>query len=653
LRLAGWAFAFLLGMAALGAVCYAASATSFGSPVTQVGGLIAASGGIAILAGLQFCRHLLYLPGSLAASSHYRFSRLYPLWRLLTPERLSRTWLLTVAVMGGAGCLGALTLLHEGAWVVATAGLACGAATWLMARELAAPIPVQADAPPATGSRTLPNIVMIGSDTLRADRFGAAGYHRPLTPFIDRLANRGTQFTACYVPCARTAPSLLSLFTGTWPRTHRVRDNFVADDDPRLVVPALPEILAEHGYATAVVSDWSGSDFGKFQFGFREQDLPDDQWNIKYLIRQGPKDLRLFLSLFTHNRFGKRFLPELYYLAGVPVTNLVFRDARRALARLAGKHPFLLNVFVSATHPPFGSEYPYYTLFSDPEYRGESKFAMARLTDPWEIIRRQGDSQEEFDLKQIIDLYDGCVRNFDDEVARTFAYLESCGLADNTIVVLYSDHGMEFFEHDTWGQGNSVRGDASAKVPLVVVDRRRAGAGVCTRTVRSIDVAPTLLELAGLPIPPLMDGVSFRGYLEGAAVDLDLPAFNETGIWLNDVPGMPRSHLRYPNLLDILEVSDKRRGTLTIKPEYQGIVVTAKDRMIRHGRWKLTYQPTEAGPLFTLYDVISDPGAEHDVSASHPEIVAELSARLQEWISEAPLGRKGGKIRSQSCVPVS
>jgi hypothetical protein len=105
-----------------------------------------------------------------------------------------------------------------------------------------------------------------------------------------------------------------------WPHHHGVRDNFIADADTDLRVPDLPALLRQHGYATAAVSDWCGADLKKFPFGFDYVDTPDDQWNIKYLIRQGPKNLRLILSLFTHNRFGKTFLPELYYLAGVPMT---------------------------------------------------------------------------------------------------------------------------------------------------------------------------------------------------------------------------------------------------------------------------------------------------------------------------------------------
>ena len=258
---------------------------------------------------------------------------------------------------------------------------------------------------------------------------------------------------------------------------------------------------------------------------------------------------------------------------------------------------------------------------------------MARLTDPWEIIRRQGDSKKDFDLDQIINLYDACVRNFDDEVKRIVDHLAACGLKDNTIVVIYSDHGMEFFEHDTWGQGNSVQGDFSARVPLVIADPRVKGAGPCPRVVRSIDVSPTLLELVGIAAPADLDGVSLVPYLKGGALDMNLAAFNETGIWLTDLPGMPAKHLRYPNLLELLEVSDRSSGTLAVKPEYRQLIIAAKDRMVRVGTWKLTYQPTTSGPLYALFDLASDPECRHDVAEAHPHIVRDLQRRLNEWLS--------------------
>lgn len=642
MRLALWAFVLSGAMAVLGTMAYAALAALAGIEAIPLGAAGAAAAAILGITALQFCHQLLHLPGSIAASYHYRVSRLYPLWRRLTPGGLSAVrWLLFAGGVAVFSAAGTVLLPVQAA---AGAGFASVALSLvLLAAALAFGDRVEPMAATPSGR---PNIVMIGSDTLRADRLGFAGYRRDLTPFIDSLAARGTAFSSCYVPCARTAPSLVSMLTGTWPQRHGIRDNFVDEAETRLPGPALAALLAAQGYRTAAVSDWSGGDFGKFPLGFETLDLPSDQWNIKYLIRQGPKDLRLFLSLFTHNRFGKRFLPELYYLAGVPLTSRIGRDACEHISRLAAQGaPFFLNVFMSTTHPPFGSEYPYYTRWSDSAYGGESKFTMARLTDPWDIIRRQGDSRKDFDLEQIIDLYDGCVRSFDDEVRRIVGHLRACGLGEHTIVVIYSDHGMEFFEHDTWGQGNSVRGDFSARVPLVIVDPRTPGAGCCAHIVRSIDLAPTLLELAGVPAAARMDGVSLAPYLEPAAPDMGLAAYSETGIWLTDLPGMAKNHLRYPNLPDLLEVPDKRAGTLSIKPEYRATIIAAKDRMLRVGPWKLIFQPTSDGPLYALFNVTEDPDCRNDLAQAHPEKVRELQERLREWTADAAAATESSRAR--------
>jgi arylsulfatase A-like enzyme len=378
---------------------------------------------------------------------------------------------------------------------------------------------------------------------------------------------------------------------------------------------------------------------GKFSFGFEYTDLPEDQWNLIYLIRQGPKDLRLFLSLFTHNRLGRLLLPEIYYLGGAPLTQPMGRRARHLVSRLAeSAQPFFINVFYSTTHPPFASEWPWYTRFSDPAYSGESKFAMAKLTDPFEIIRRQGAPKEEFDLDQIMDLYDGCVAEFDDEVGKMLRHLDACALAGNTIVVVYSDHGMEFFEHDTWGQGNSAVGDFSSRIPLLIRDPRKPAQGKVEHVVRSIDLAPTLLELVGAAPATSMEGVSLAQCFSAQCSCPRLDAFNETGMWIAEIPGMPEYHLRYPDLLELMEVPDRGSGTLAIKPQYQDIILRAKDRMIRHGRWKLVYQPLTDGYLLRLFDVEADPGCQHDVSAREPGITAQLWARLADWMRRDVVG---------------
>lgn len=630
MRLTLIAFGILFVQGLLGTLIYSASTYLLQQTPSTAWGAVSAVAAIVVSTGFQFCRHLLLLPASLMASSHYRSSRLYPLWRCLTPRGLKAAeaaFAITAIIL----ILAAGTrLLMQQHWAGVASITAFSATLALIARRLKArsyPKPRKADKPTAR-----PNVLMIGSDTLRADRIG-----KRLTPFIESLAQQGTLFTHCYVPCARTAPSLVSLLTGTWPHTHGIRDNYVADDQTRLKVPALAHLLRREAYTTAVLSDWCGADMGKFDLGFEYVDLPEDQWNLKLFIRQGPKDLRLFLSMFVHNEFGKALLPEIHFLGGVPLTDELGVEAARLINRLgASAQPFLLNVFFSTTHPPFGSEYPYYLNHSTREYAGESKFAMARLTDPWEILRRQAEPREAFDLEQITALYDGCVNRFDDEVRRLLAHLDATGLRDNTILVLYSDHGMEFFEHESWGQGNSAIGEQSARVPLLIIDPRTPGQGRVEHVVRSIDLMPTLLDVLGLPAPTGMDGVSLSAYLHDADAKIALDAYNETGIWMTDIPGMAVDHLRYPNLLEMLEVPDKQTGTMAIKPEFQRPIVQAKDRMLRRGQWKLVYQPLESGCKLLLFDLVSDPGCISDVSAKHAEIVVTLWKALRQIIDADP-----------------
>lgn len=629
-RLTAWAFALMLFTGGAGVLLYFMLATVVQAAWSPWLAVLAAALGIVGTFTLQFVTKLRLNPGLLVASMHYRMSRLYGLWQLMTPRRivwLQALWLGMSALLfaaaswhlAGENRIGDLMALWGATlFIVGTVSFTAWQPEARPPRKLPAR---RGDAPP--------NILMIGSDTLRADRLGAMGYHRALTPHIDQLAEQGGLFANCYVPCARTAPSLISMLTGTWPHTHGIRDNFVPDEQTHLKVEALPHLLKTRGYRSAVLSDWCGADMGKFSFGFDYVDLPEDQWNLKYLIRQGPKDLRLYLSLFLHNRLGRLFLPELYYLGGVPITQPLGRRARSLVSRLAASsEPFFLNVFYSTTHPPFASEWPWYTRFADPTYCGESKFAMARLTDPLDILRRQGAPKEEFDLDQIIDLYDGCVAEFDDEVGKMLAHLDACGLAANTIVVVYSDHGMEFFEHDSWGQGNSAVGEASPRIPLVIRDPRKPGRGKIDNVVRSIDLAPTLLELVGAPVASGMDGVSLAGCLTEVGNCPDLDAFNETGIWITEIPGMPDAHLSYPDLLELIDVPDRDRGTLSIKPEYCVRIMAAKDRMIRRGRWKLVYQPLTNGYALQLFDLETDPTCQHDVAAGNPDQIASMRETL-------------------------
>ena len=593
------------------------------------------SGGAGIAVGTTyvFAHTLIHEPSTLVASWLYDVGRLVQAWFWIDPDILPYAGSALILIVVVALLVIGLRLLHARRPMAATALTATPAILALLlvwpAHGTYTPQGI-ASASPSPGR---PNIILIGSDTLRADRLGIAGYPRKLTPNIDALAHRGTWYTQAYVPIARTAPSITTLLTGAWPRRHGVTTNFIPDEATRLPVPTVPELLRRAGYRTAAVGDWAASDLGKIDFGFDTVEVAPDQWNLKYLIRQGPKDLRLFVSLFTHNEFGRRLLPEMYYLAGRPLTSDIGRSTRQMIDRLAGQdEPFFLLTFIATTHAPFGSEYPYYMLFSGHDYHKRSKFSMTGVFTPEDIAKRQAQGAKAFDVQQIVDLYDGAVRRFDDEVGRIVTHLDHQGLRDNTVIVIFSDHGTDLFERGTWGQGNTVFGtDPSNHIPLVIVDPRLHGGQVVRSTVRSVDLAPTLLELAGLNPDPLMaDGVPLPPYLSG--IDGPRAAYLATGAWLARVQGMAEDHVRVPPLLQLLEIPDYSTGTIAISEEGKRLIEASRDRAIRYGRWKLVRVPTIAGPRYALHD-LTDP--DNDVSSLYPAITACLRESMESWVTDS------------------
>lgn len=633
LRLTGWSLGILMILMLTGALSYVAVCQMLGLHYQASIAFTIGSMTTFLLIILQFCHFLVQQPGTIIASWQYRMDRLFPLWQHLNIAYLNLSRLFTTIVLCLLLGMGAIygVLLR-----IFSETILCAIVLGLIILFL---YPSQREPRPAPRlspkRNNRPNILMIGSDTLRVDHLGAAGYHRPTSPHIDTLSTRGTLFTHCYVPLARTAPSVATLMTGLLPHRHGIHDNFVARNEAKLPEATLPRLLRQLGYRTATITDWSGADIKKFNFGFDEVDGPDDQWNLKYYLRQGPMPLRLFLSLFCQNPIGQRMLPEIFYQAGTPLTSFLGRRTRRWLTKVStSEQPFLLNVFMGTTHAPFGSEYPYYLTFADRDYRGESKFVMTTFRDPNEIIEKQEFDQRAFDLDQIIKLYDGSILNFDHEVGKILDHLRECSLSDNTIVVIYSDHGTDFFENKCWGQGNTLIGeDYSARIPLLILDPRRPGQGVIDDIVRGHDLFPTLIELCGGRIPDSLDGQSLVQLLDVPNGLDERVAYQETGIWMSSMPGMDPDHLRYPNLLELLEIPDKNEGTMSIKRSYLPIVAQAKDRMVRQGKWKLVNMPLNHRTCYKLFDMERDPHCLNDVAKQYPEIVTKLTHELSQSYS--------------------
>ena len=313
--------------------------------------------------------------------------------------------------------------------------------------------------------RDRPNIILISIDSLRADHLGSYGYHRDTSPTLDALAAEGVLFRTVVSSTSWTLPAHHTLLTSLPPELHGV-----VDDGTRLSGKALTlsEVLWSEGYTTAgiVSGPYLAAEYGYAQ-GF---DLYDD-----YSVAKTSRRAAVY---------------------GVTSPRILARTESwlEQWNRSERKRPFFLFLHMWDVHYDYAPPPPYDTLF-DPDYRGSlvmKNFMRDRRIHP--------DMPRE-DLAHVIALYDGEIRHTDSYLERLFDRLRELDAFDETIIAITSDHGDEFFEHGHKGHRLSLY-DEVILVPLIVRYPPRVPAGtIVDRQVRLMDVAPTLLSLAGIPIP--------------------------------------------------------------------------------------------------------------------------------------------------------
>ena len=337
-------------------------------------------------------------------------------------------------------------------WCGLAAVVASFVAVLVSARGLRAATPVR------------PNVLLVSIDSLRADHVGAYGYARETSPAIDTLARDGALFESAISSAPWTVPAHMTLLTGLPPEVHdvvTVRQKLSPD------AVTLAEVLQGAGYATAAfVSGPTVMAHYGFGQGFASYD--------ESMVERRPKLGGAAVSS-----------PGLVDLVGGWLDRWSAVETRE---------PFFVFLHMWDVHydyvPP-----PEYVERFDPGYRGNLD---ARRFETNDTISRGMDPR---DLQHLIALYDGEIRFTDDHLARLFAKLRALGVLDDTIVVVTSDHGEEFFEHGSKGHAKTLY-DEVLRVPLVVrYPRRVAPSQRVTQQVRLMDVAPTILGLAGVTAP--------------------------------------------------------------------------------------------------------------------------------------------------------
>ncbi len=494
-----------------------------------------------------------------------------------------------------------------------------------------------------------PNILILSSDSLRADRLSCNGYHRPTTPNIDKLAAQSVNFTKAMTPIASTLESMTTLMTSQYPHTHGIQHMYPS----KLMVtralreaPKLPEILGRHGYRTAVMGDWCAGIFNVMPLGF-DQVLASDFDDFRLYMAQAVYMAHFIVPFYFDNEFGYWMFPRLQSFASYVTPEVVTERVTERLDREAeSTRPFFIKAFYSCTHIPYYCPPPYHQLFADPHYNGKNKFKMDFNVDSF--IRGTG-IEEEFkkmpakEIQQIRDLYDGAVRFFDDHVGQVLASLEKNGLRENTIVIIMSDHGDDLFEpNTTFSHGLSFNGgDQTNQIPLIVhVPDRRFGAKKVDRLVRTIDIAPTLLDLLGLPPEPRFEGHSLAPYLGGEQENLSLAFYGETSylFFKRQVPN--EEPLSIAPLEETTNIDPDFNYHFVLKDDFEDSVLQTKERCLRTEKWKLVFTPGVHHDIWRLFDLRTDPHCEHDVKVQNPDVWHAMEKALRLWVD----GKKESRI---------
>jgi arylsulfatase A-like enzyme len=323
----------------------------------------------------------------------------------------------------------------------------------LMATGLALPAGQALSAQPARSvPGEMPNVVLITIDTLRADRVGCYGYKQAHTPNLDSLARQGVLFRTVVASVPLTLPSHCSILTGTYPPAHGVRDNV------GYTLPAgrttLAEIMKSRGYNTAAF-------VGAYVLDRkRGLDRGFDTYSSPFQAKTQTGGPRV-VKLSTLERKAEEVVADAVEWLNKP-----------------GRNPFFVWIHLYDPHDP---------------YEPPARFR-ALLRDP----------------------YDGEVAYADFALGRLFDLLKAQGSTDRTLIVATSDHGESFGEHGEFTHGYFIY-DTTLLVPLII--KAPAGRAVAPRSietpVRSIDIAPTILQFAGIPVPPNMQGDSLLSLMQG------------------------------------------------------------------------------------------------------------------------------------------
>jgi len=347
-----------------------------------------------------------------------------------------------------------------------------------------------------TDAKKQPNIVFIVVDTLRADHVGCYGYGRQTTPTIDKVAVEGIRFEQVISSSSWTLPSVMSTFTSL-PASLHGAEHYRAMLYPGIAT--LAEILKKQGYQTAGITS-NPTTNAKYGFG-KGFDFYDD-YTIPMAIEE---------NLFDDFKNASDITQK-------PTSKLVNKAAFKWLEKKRKGKFFLFLVYLDP-HADYLAPKPFATMF-DPSYKG--------TVNGKGIKYLKSDGLKKADREHLKARYDGEVRFVDENIKKLLQKLTELKLDENTLLILMSDHGEEFWEHGGTHHGHSLY-DELIKVPLIMKYPKFLPAGKAVKQqISNLDIMPTILDLLGIPIPKQCQGQSLLPLVTGKAKYTPRPVYSET-----------------------------------------------------------------------------------------------------------------------------
>ncbi|MRI00131.1 sulfatase-like hydrolase/transferase [Kriegella sp. EG-1] len=518
-----------------------------------------------------------------------------------------------------------------------------------------------------------PNVLFIAIDDLRPE-LGAYGSEIAITPNLDALAADGLLFSRAYCQQAICSPSRASLMTGARPETIGVIENYTYFRDANPDIITLPQHFWANGYETVSTGKiYHNTEYGDVELSWSRKPAVA-KMTVQASHTPGGFALPINQQMYRENKadmiekygadaakrglgkgpaYEKADVPDYFYEDGYN-TDLAIVTLKEMLVNNPDK-PFFLGLGMKKPHLDWLAPAKYWNYYEEDSIKLTSQNVAPKngaemgLHPSFELrvrsgIPKKGTIDDEL-ARKLKHAYLACVSYVDAQIGKMISALEEAGVRDNTIIIVWSDHGWHLGEMGIWGKATNY--EVGTRVPLMIwtPDMPKETRGKSTNAlVELVDMYPTLCDLASISMPEHLEGQSFKPLISNPEAAWKTAAFSQFPSpalreWAANPLSQGMRETYFGPLIQEVEARiKKQQGAKWNRELFENRLMgysmrTDKYRFIV---WK-DYTKPEAEPIFfELYDHQKDPSETINIAEQNPAVVVSLLEQFRK-------GWKGNK----------